>query len=357
MTDRDGTFGQLEQSHVGDLLDTIGIDRKVLHKFDYLTALYDEAPSSRDELARIWSPTVRACAAAQDEAKAQNDAAGGEPPPCLRDPGRIEAMLAPLSAATGQTFRIPREKEEWERYLWPPLNDPAMVAVSEQFAKALEPQARWMTRYALPLNDFTWCFICVAMGFDAAINGRERTSTRIARPATREREPAPPLALGDIMQWQRFWDQSQIPPFPHATGDGLEVWEWWGQVVGGPCIRAEVPFYHYPHLETREAAEARHRAALDKAIAEQSEQLGSWATAQKTKRPPTKTSGLKHFRWFVRYQVHGQSMGAIAKDVRYNRQELGRVLKSIADLIDVPLRDHDPPGRPKGARTVNRVLH
>ncbi len=68
--------------------------------------------------------------------------------------------------------------------------------------------------------------------------------------------------------------------------------------------------------------------------------------------PLLKPSGRIHFRWFVRYQVKGESLGDIAKAVYAAPQTVADAISRIEQLINLPRR---PPGRPGRKPILDRL--
>lgn len=56
---------------------------------------------------------------------------------------------------------------------------------------------------------------------------------------------------------------------------------------------------------------------------------------------------LKHFEWFVRYQVQGWKYEQIRKHYYTSRENVVQRISEMADLIGLPLRPSAGPGRPK----------
>ena len=84
--------------------------------------------------------------------------------------------------------------------------------------------------------------------------------------------------------------------------------------------------------------DAESRADFMKRVNEYADLLEDVARGIGWEPAPTKRLDRLHLRWLARFQVEGESVGAIADTVRMDRRHLERVLKEMAGLIGLTRR-------------------
>lgn len=104
-----------------------------------------------------------------------------------------------------------------------------------------------------------------------------------------------------------------------------------------------------PQEEERAAAARRILAELGRAVRAELRRIETEAL-RSAESPPTKRTGLEHLSWLARYQFRHESFPAIARDANVGRQAVAAGVKEAAALIGLPLREPNPPGRPRKAR-------
>jgi len=104
-----------------------------------------------------------------------------------------------------------------------------------------------------------------------------------------------------------------------------------------------------PQREDRAGATKRITAELGRAVRAELGRIEAEAL-QRAVPPPAKRTGVDHLAWLARYQFRHESFPTIARDAHVGRQAVAAGVKDAAALIGLPLREPNPPGRPRKAR-------
>ena len=140
------------------------------------------------------------------------------------------------------------------------------------------------------------------------------------------------------------------PDGPHRFGNVLLTSPLVGDRDLGVADLLSLPPQRWdPQREDRAAATRRILAELDRAVRAE---LGRIETEARRVGlpPPAKRTGLEHLAWLARYQFRHESFPTIARDAHVGRQAVAVGVKEAAALIGLPLREPNPPGRPRKAR-------
>jgi hypothetical protein len=366
---------------IGEFVDPWGFAPLFLGRVQYLQAMGQECPASIAELARIWSPCNDAMLALSREMESREatECTTPGPPTASQSP---DALLAPLAKVLGMPLPLtPQASVSTPVYRSLPADSPAMVAGEAMFRQTLNRHAGWMGRWGLPREDIGWCLVTAIWGFLGIEKEGDRTraidagaevftsildfaptqntnSTSTVDPETGSIPSvsvAPALALLDpdqmktlfapVLQWLQQWPME---------GDLTAVGSWLADQVaetfGSAAPVTFPPMAWNPRFESRAAAEARMRAEAERAIKDHLDATKAQFAAAGAELTPTKTTGLEHFRWLVRYQVKRQSQRAIAKEVFRERQAVRTAITETAKLIGLPMRPAARPGRPRKSR-------
>lgn len=183
------------------------------------------------------------------------------------------------------------------------------------------------------------------------------------------REVNEPIETG-LGAWLSGATVDSVAPLPlallDAPGDaGLDallagVDAQWAEVeltLGGRPAPLRFPGVTWnQRTEPRAAARGRILADLERRLDEQLDGIEAAALAAGDHPTPMKRTGDEHFRWLARYQVEGESYSAIARDTGNRRQTVAGAIHETAALIGLPLRDPDPPGRPRRRPSAPRIV-
>mgnify|MGYP001007366054 CR=1 FL=1 len=149
----------------------------------------------------------------------------------------------------------------------------------------------------------------------------------------------------------------------------LELWESvpaeegksWGFCMVGVWMPRMQPFSFSapaPDLTTVDRAKAKEtiRAAFDEELEAFLDDCDAWYADAGWREPTRRPAAEAHLEWFVRYQVLGESLSAIARSVppiaakRTPRETVGKAVRDMAGLIELPLRVSKG-GRPRKPAT------
>lgn len=140
-------------------------------------------------------------------------------------------------------------------------------------------------------------------------------------------------------------------PLPPARAPGLiDVFPRWAG-LGDADLGLEAPLAlpvprWDPQREERGAAAERILAELRAAVRSELDRIGE--AARRAGPPPRrKRTGLEHLAWLARYQFRHESFPSIASDACRERQTVTEGVRSAAELVGLPLRRPDRPGRPR----------
>ena len=104
-----------------------------------------------------------------------------------------------------------------------------------------------------------------------------------------------------------------------------------------------------PQREDRASATKRITAELGRVVRAELGRIETEALRRAVS-PPAKRTGLEHLAWLARYHFRHESFADIARDACVGRQAVAVGVKDAAALIGLPLREPNPPGRPRKAR-------
>ena len=103
-----------------------------------------------------------------------------------------------------------------------------------------------------------------------------------------------------------------------------------------------------PQSEERGVATVRIHGELRTAVRNELDRIET--RARRVGAPSrAKRTGFEHLAWLARYQFRGESFTVIAEDVCRVRQSVMEGVKTAAELVGLPLREPDRPGRPRKA--------
>jgi hypothetical protein len=351
---------------LGEFADPRGLLPRLMAHDRYLAALFEECEESFFELARIWSPMRGAMLDLLREGEARA-VAGHSPAGPTADPAAVEALLVPLCERLNLSLPdILGQTAVWDtrRFAQPPDDDPAMLAVVQTLGPTLRRHAAWMNRYGLPTDDLGWCFTTIGIVVWAACFLDWSPSLwAVAELPAAVPIGTPRLALEDAERMKQLLDRAAawikrfnaVMPRSGDVADGFlarQLVEETLDTIFGPAVPVALPrpIPWNPVLETEAAAKARLLAEAERAITTQLAAARAQFTSSGAQPAPIKPSGLDHFRWLVRYQVHRQSMRAIARSVCKERQTVRTAIAETAALLGLRLRDPSPGGRPRRER-------
>ena len=155
-------------------------------------------------------------------------------------------------------------------------------------------------------------------------------------------------ALGVVMERADAWGWRRSPLFD-ALFDALKsfgaAFSGWPSFLGilepidplGDCWN--------PLTENRTEARRRLMAKARKTIDGYLDRVEALARDRGVKSLPALD---EHLRWLARWQVKGETEYWIAKTTRKARSTVHTALQTVAQFIDLPLREPNPPGRPRG---------
>jgi hypothetical protein len=110
----------------------------------------------------------------------------------------------------------------------------------------------------------------------------------------------------------------------------------------------EFPAFN-PFSQSKQDYKAHARRAFEHALAAHTDAQLLRIEPVGARKTPLKRLPEQHFRWYIQYQVLGQSLGAIAEASWAERGAVSAAVHSVAQLASVPVREGLPGGRPKKA--------